>query len=237
MVAPNSIYLSYSFAKVFYQAADTVKVFSNLDSNMKYSKIISITLTNAFILLIFASLLSSCQKNKIKTTGLYTDYTSPQRSPASIKSNIDFDPKQIYIFCSIHSVNTKQCYKQYYNEQIQLMKSSQKNMDVSMLMSSNNYEKIEQDVKYITTKILEKLETKIEFYSSKREDFCRKNSKYYLKKCLNGNIDSDTMNILNSYQQAVNKINGHEYLYLKHKIKNKLMQRLDSIYDEIDQSI
>lgn len=204
---------------------------------MKYSKIISITLTNAFILIVFASLLASCQKNKIKTTGLYTELGQVDRSPASIAPTMEFDPKQIYIFCSIHSVNVKQCYKQHYKDQVQQLKTNNKQTNIAALLSFNEFDKVESDVHFITKKILEKLDEKISFYTQKREDFCRKNSKYYMKKCLNGNIDSDTMNILNSYQQAVNKINGHEYLYLKHKIKSQLSHKLDGVYEQMNQGI
>lgn len=195
---------------------------------MKYNKIISITLFNAFTLLIFASLLSSCQKSKIKTIGLYTEMgKNAGRMPASVAPALDFDPKQIYIYCSIDSINSKQCYKQYFKQFLSESKSKRTSKEISEILTDYEYEKVEGQVNGLTEKILDQLEPKMTFFINKRTDFCEKNAKVNLRRCLNNNIESDTMKILNGHQQSVNLINGQEYLYLKVKIK----QRLDSSYD------
>ena len=204
---------------------------------MKYNKIITITLTNAFILLVFASLLSSCQKSNIKTTGLYTTFNNSGRTPASAESKLNFDPKQIYIYCKINSVNNKQCYKQYYNEHLELAKNKISREELSVLLNNNDYEKIQGQVNTITASIVTSLNQKIDFYTDKRKEFCKVNSKYHLKKCLNGNLTSDTMNILNSYQQKVNKINGQEYLYLKNIIKAQFENKIEKIRNNLENDL
>jgi hypothetical protein len=209
---------------------------------MKYDKIISISLFNGFTLLIFASFLSSCQKNSIKRFGHYTESKAEiSRTIASsneskpLKSFAKYyDLKQVYIYCKVNSVHEKNCYENNLNKIISnyeikngKLKESEKNE------INNKFGSIQANVYTITNKIMTKVIPHISKLVNKREAFCQKNSTYYLERCLNQYVETDTMKVLNTYQKHNKNINGHEYLYLKKHIvkefKSKLLTSFNSL--------
>lgn len=199
---------------------------------MKYNQIITITLGNGLALLVFASMLASCQKNGIKTSGHFSKFVFSGRFPASESPlNEHFDPKQIFIYCKINSINNEQCFRQHFNEKLNELAKENK-INVSSLKEydfKEYYNKSQIEVATITSKIINSLETNIYSYSKKKEDLCDDNNVVYLKRCLNNSIDADSIHILNTYQQQNPDINGQEYLYLKNQIKTSLENKLYEI--------
>jgi hypothetical protein len=225
------LFISYFFTKVLEITADSKGVSTMVKDPMKYNKIISITLANGFILLVFASLLASCQKNSLKYQGHYTNYTAGSRAPASSDKIKDhFDPKQIFIYCKIHSVNVEQCFKQYFNDKLsELTKAKKlKPQDIQGINYKKYYSSAQGRVGFITKEIINQLDNNINYFVSKKEEFCAKNSKFHMEKCLKGTAEADSMHVLNSYQQTAPELNGHEYLHLKHHIKVSMLGKLDN---------
>jgi hypothetical protein len=215
---------------------------------MKYNKIISITLANALFLLFFASLLASCQKNSLTYSGHFTDYSLASRSIASVPSSRKvavgskkiqltqwMDPKQIVIYCKINSVNTEQCFRQFFNEKVLELKRNNKIKSIDKISYHDYFFKAQKDVAAITQSILTKLDTKVNKYVKNRHDFCAKNAHHNLKKCLYHSTESDSMFVLNNYQQQVPRLNGQEYLYLKFQINNKMKEKLHLSYNQLKQ--
>lgn len=209
---------------------------------MKYNKIISITLANALFLLLFASMLASCQKNTLTYSGHFTDYPLTSRSIASTASHIKeskpeltqlMDPKQIVIYCQINSVNTEQCFRQFFNEKVLELKRNKKIKSVDNISYKDYFYQAQQDVTAITQSILRKLESKVDKYVQNRYDFCAKNAHHNLKKCLYHSTESDSMFVLNNYQQKVPRLNGQEYLYLKFQINNSMKEKLKVSYNQL----
>lgn len=197
---------------------------------MKYNKIISITLTNGLALLVFASILASCQKTGPKTQGFFTNYSLGGRFPANLDEvTTHFDPKQVLIYCKINSVNNEQCFKQHFNEQIsELVKSGKITRESAQTFSYEKYlNEAEIKVAIISKAIMDELDLKIYSYSKKKEQLCDDNKVIYLKQCLNNSVDADSIHILNTYQQNNPSINGQEYLFLKNQIKMALKNKLN----------
>lgn len=209
---------------------------------MKYNQIISISLFNGFTLLIFASLLASCQKNNIKNYGHFSVIDKQaSRSIASTESKQltsfkkYFDLKQVYIYCKINSVHKKNCFKNNLNKIITNYENKhgplpQKDKNII----ENHYKTVQIKVDNITGQIVSKVTPHILKLVKEREDFCEKNSTYYLKKCLNQYVESDTMKVLNKYQKHNKNINGHEYLYLKKHIVQKFKIKLSKSFKTLN---
>lgn len=212
---------------------------------MKFNKIISIAVINGLTLLIFASLLASCQKNSIPTQGHFSHFKAfvSARSIASAESEQltslkrHFDLKQIYIYCSLNDTNVQQCYK---NNLKQIVNRYEQNVGT---ISKNDKKNIMTSAKFIDSKlnsekimfhIIDKMDTHIVQLVSKRENFCRVNSNHYIERCLKQYIETDTMTVLNKYQEYNTELNGQEYLYLKNGIKKKFTSKLKASFKHLN---
>lgn len=213
---------------------------------MKVNKIISIAVINGLTLLVFASLLASCQKNSIHTKGHFTEITlkAPSRSIASSEEkNLDslrkhFDLKQIYIYCSLNDTRVEKCYKEnikkiihQYEQKVGKFSEEQ----IKQLSSEEYFNSLELETKSVVFTIMKKIDTHIGQLVNKRENFCKVNSKFYIKRCLKQYLDADTMAVLNKYQQHHTKMNGHEYLYLKNGIERQFLSKLEVSYKKLKQ--
>jgi hypothetical protein len=203
---------------------------------MKNNKIISISLFNGFTLLLFASFLASCQKNSIKHFGHFSSVEKNiSRSIAStgIESEQQksfskyFDLKQVYIYCKVNSVHERNCYQNNLNKIISNYESKNGKLNTQEKeILDNKFISVQTKVTIITKKIINKVNPHIQKLVLKRELFCDENSTYYLERCLNQYVESDTMKVLNKYQKHNKNINGHEYLYLKKQIVKEFKQKL-----------
>lgn len=205
---------------------------------MKYNKILSITLANALFLLMFASLLASCQKNSLNYSGHFTDYPLKTRSIASTAMDITkhMDPKQIVIYCKINSVNNEQCFRQFFNEKMLELQQNNKLQNIQNISYKDYFIKATKDVENITKSILSTVEPKLDKHVKNRHDFCARNAKFHLKKCIYNSTESDSMIILNNYQQKVSRLNAQEYLYLKYHITNNMNQKLTVSFNQLKSS-
>ena len=81
---------------------------------MKQEKMVTLTLVNGLCLLVFASLLSSCQKSSIKATGHFTSKLQSRAVASSAPGTID--PRQIFVYCSVSSPDSKSCFSKNEND-------------------------------------------------------------------------------------------------------------------------
>lgn len=206
--------------------------------NMKFNKLVSITLCNSFVLLVFASMLASCQKSKFAKVGLFSKWEStPSRSIASVpkifkkKHQVTFinfqDPKQILIFCHSSSTKVKTCYKDHFNKTLVQFTKSYGPFSAEKIISLKEqftYELVSETLNTLVSKVLEKTNDKMKKIVMSRKTFCEKNSEYFLKKCLSQYLEKDTFSVLNQFH-GKNRMNGQEYLYIKSKIKHNLNKK------------
>lgn len=201
---------------------------------MKYNKIVPFTLFNSFVLLIFASFLASCQKNHFSQTGLLTKWETNSRSIASVrpkelkKFESFQDPKQIVIFCELNSSKVKSCYKDQFNKVLSKYSKKYpqtKSSSITLIKDSLSYENVRGSFEQIIKQINNKTNKRLSELVMARKVFCEKNSEYYLEKCLTQYIEKDTFSVLNQFH-GKNKMNGHEYLYMKTIIKKQINKKL-----------
>ena len=209
---------------------------------MKYNKLISITLFNSFLLFIFASLLSSCDKRKIHASGFLTKLNKEQgRKIASIGikriSFFDYqDTTQILVFCKVSSKKPKSCYNTTLQKILEDYETKYGKLSISSktnIASKSKYSLVERKLDENSKFIKNKLKQKMNKIVTKRENFCKVNSKKYLKRCLNQYLKRDTFSVLNSFQIQNSKMNSHEYLYYKNFINNSLSKKLDKSYKKL----
>ena len=154
--------------------------------SMKQKQIISFTLFNGMTLLLFASMLSSCQKSKIKHFGHFSSLEKEQsRSIASTQDQKEnnlskyFDLKQVYIYCHINSVNEKNCFEKHSQEVLANYEKSHGQLgSFEKEKLKAEYSKIQNSVVKIKNHILQKMQNDIKKYVNKRESFCEQNSTF-----------------------------------------------------------
>ncbi len=169
---------------------------------MKQDKMVTLTLVNGLVLLVFASFLSSCQKSSIKATGHFTSKLQ-SRAIASSKSGT-IDPRQIFVYCSVNSPDSQNCYTKKI-----------KRLGINTLKS---YPALKVEVSQITEGIISNLSDTLDKHVSTRRDFCLKNANYFLEKCMSQYVERDSMGTLNAYFKQNPNITGYEYLHLKQSI-------------------
>lgn len=196
---------------------------------------------NSLCLMIFASLLASCQKTKFPKTGHFSQFHEVSRSIASTEQSVadkftQFqDPKQIIMFCLINSKKPKTCY--LLNLKEKLSEFSTKEQKLSLDEQKELTQKFNYDSELA---ILNKASnTSLDIYQDqftkivqKRKHFCEKNSKIDLQKCLEQYLKRDTFTLLNNFQNK-NKLNAIEYVFMIDKIQNKLVSFFESAKLEI----
>ena len=186
---------------------------------MKTEKIVSITMINAFALMIFGSFLSGCQKRTISKTGFYTSLKNQDRAPASNnKFNEYQDPKQVYIYCSLNELNPKNCFNLFIDQKLSQIKDNK--------VEKPDFEKTKFEVESLNKKILSMILPQIKKYTKNREQFCEQNSKVYLNRCLHQYVNKESTEVLNSFQNKQSPFNGHEYLYIQKQIEEKMKELL-----------
>lgn len=205
---------------------------------MKYKKFVSFSVLNALLLMVSAMLISSCQKKNISATGHFTSYLGQiDRSPASFKIKnpklIKFDhfqdSKQIYIYCSAHSIQKEQCYNHHFN---QLLSShitkygTLSGEEIVALKDKNDFKRVQKEVEKVKRSILVEVSESISLHVERRITFCKKNSKVDSSRCMKQYLKRDSLAILNNYQLSNKEINGHEYLFLKNMIQVELDRKL-----------
>lgn len=209
---------------------------------MKQKQILSFTLLNGLVLLLFASFLASCQKNKLKHFGHFSVLESPQsRSIANSDGQLPesfakyFDLKQVYIYCHINSVNEENCFEKHTQQILSDYENAKGPLEQKEKeLITNQFKPTQKKVSELTTKILNQMQNNIQKLVNKREQFCQKNSTYYLDRCLNQYLENDTMAVLNDYQNHFKNINGHEYLFLQQEIKNSFKLKLHASYQNLN---
>lgn len=200
---------------------------------MKTEKILSITMINAFVLMMFGSFLSGCQKTSIPTSGFYSQIKSNGRTPASSNEYIQYqDPKQIYIYCHLNELDAKKCYELQSKMKIQELSKKHKSLTEIDIPS---YENVHNEVQVINKKLIQNIKPEINKILSHRENYCEKNSKYYLDRCLNQYISKETIELVNKIQNNNSPLNGREYLYLQKQIEKDYKAQLEIAKDNIIQ--
>jgi hypothetical protein len=201
---------------------------------MKYNKIISFALVNAFALLMFATLLSSCQKNSIAQQGHFTSYYE-SRSPASAEQKpATYDFKQVYLYCKLNAVDTKSCFEKtltkILNDKVRdnVLEKDQ----AQQIKSQFSYNYIHNEIVSIANNISVKMDDEITKYYSKRKTFCVANAKKDLKRCLHRHLHADALKVLNNYQKKAPNLNGQEYLFLKDHFRHQFISRYDEYLDQ-----
>lgn len=200
------------------------------------------------VLFTLSALLTSCQKKEIQSHGMFTNYTikAPKRSIASVKGisfhfspknlNSFQDTKQIYIYCSLKSEAPKKCYDKHFETTMTLYKEKFgpfKDNEIALLKDNHDFEHAKNNIETLSAHVIKTLEPKLNHLVNQRVSFCKKNSKYYLKRCLNQYIEKDSFHVLNAYQKSHPSINGPEYLYLKKKISKAFSTHLEQSYQKI----
>lgn len=193
---------------------------------MKTEKIVSITMINAFMLMLFGSFLSGCQKKTISKTGFYTNFNTQNRTPASFDefSKIQ-DPKQVYIYCQLNELNPKKCFDLFVQQKMNEAKSQN--------ITQPDYQKIDNEMQSLNKKLISLVLPKIKDFAIKREEFCEKNSKFYLSRCLNQYTNKESLQVLNQFQDQKSPFNGHEYLYVQKQIESKMKELLVKAENDI----
>lgn len=193
---------------------------------MKTEKIVSITMVNAFMLMLFGSFLSGCQKKTISKTGFYTNFNTQNRTPASFdKFSKIQDPKQVYIYCQLNELNPKKCFDLFVQQKMNEAKSQN--------ITPPDYQKIDNEMQSLNKKLISLVLPKIKDFAIKREEFCEKNSKFYLSRCLNQYINKESLQVLNQFQDQKSPFNGHEYLYVQKQIESKMKELLVKAENDI----
>lgn len=198
---------------------------------MKYNRIITFTVCNAFMMLSLASLLAGCQKKLYPSTGYFSQ--DPGRSPASIDSGFYQyqDPKQIFIYCSLNKSVVENCYQEKFDlalKQYQAQFGELNTADLQQLKQSNSFNDVSAKVYNLARKLEQQLEPEINKYVNQRKIFCQKNSKYFFNKCLKQFTEKDSFAVLNKFHQK-NQMNGQEYLFLKDRILARMKAGLEQV--------
>lgn len=204
---------------------------------MKYNRIISFTIINAFVLLGFASFLSGCEKKSFPGHG-YFSKSDNKRSVASVETKPFFkeffhfqDPQQINIYCQLNRQPKEQCYNE--NMRSSLAKFQEKFGEISPTQQENlikkyPYDQIQSELNIELKKIADNLVPQINKWVNKRFNFCKQHSKYFLKKCIKQSMEKDTFSILNQFHKK-HKMNGQEYLLVKKTIKLKMKNHISEL--------
>jgi hypothetical protein len=164
-------------------------------------------------------------------------------SPAKVKTthfNHAQDSKQIFIYCSQNSTKVKQCFEHHFHQILSEFISNNGPIEKEKLVSlkeSNKFELIQQKVNSIQSDILSKLNLQITDIVDRREEFCKVNSKINPKRCMNRYLERDSLAVLNAYQFKNQRLNGHEYIYLKNIIKKDLEVKLNVSTDRLKQKL
>lgn len=204
-----------------------------------------VTLINSFMLMVFASILASCQRPKYYKSGHLSTFSFQTRSIASFNDQDLYknflthqDPKQIIIYCKLNSKKPQTCYRIHLKKSLSKFSKRYKNVQVeqlNLLTEQLAYKQQEGILESLTQKILLSEKEHIGKLIHKRKIFCYKNSKKDIERCLKQYLNNDTFSVLNKYQSQ-NKLNGLEHNYFITKIKSLLQESYEQAKQEIEQS-
>ena len=148
------------------------------------------------------------------------------------------DSKQILIYCELNSKKSQACYEDKLNKVISNYTKEFgpiSNQESSELRRTYSYIEVKSRVNSIIAQISAKTIKNMNDIVKVRKDFCKKNSKNYLSKCLVQYEEKDTFTVLNKFHRKF-KMNGHEYLYLKGKIKTQLNHKFKEAERSLNRS-
>jgi len=183
---------------------------------MNFGKILTLALTNALALLLFAATLSSCYKSNVKEQSLYYKLSQegPKRGLASInKERIKMSTKSIssYIFCKNNSLKYKKCIK-----------------DQLQLKNNNLIEMLDDKISEINHLLLKRHHHLISTYAQKLLNHCYDEKKDKQNNCVLFNTKSTAYKILGIMSKDyINDLNANETLYLKKVIHQELKKNLN----------
>lgn len=208
-------------------------------------KMMKLALTNSFLLIVFASILASCQRPKFYSSGHLTTFLVQSRAIASVGSEENYkkfikfqDPKQIIIYCKLNSKKPKACYGVNLKKTLAKYTQNNKNLkqdQLNILTQQLSFERQDGILERLTEKILISEEDFINNLVNQRKVFCHKNAKKDVKRCLNQYLNNDTFSVLNKYQSK-NKLNGLEHNYFIKRINQLLRKSFDKAEVEIMQA-
>lgn len=173
----------------------------------------------------------SCQKTKIESTGLFTQWEKQLqhqrlRAPASVEPQAAAAPqssrdvKQVYLYC--HAL---------WDSENKIKKCFEKNIGVSLSASDSNWEQTQRDVFGLLESMMTKIRPKLSDKVDKRVEFCNRNSSVDFKRCLYQYHQQEAVGLLNDFHTNYPQLNGHEYLFLKKRIMENLGQELALRFD------
>ena len=219
---------------------------------MHNKRLIKIAITNTMALLVFVGVLASCQKTKFPSAGHFTSLSQKlnltNRSIASAQeiSQIELeyknfqDPKQIVIYCQLNSKKAETCYNIHLEDSVKKflkakahIQSDIKHKHHKTIIQKYSYIDQSEELVKLSKSAMEIINLSLKGLIKKRSDFCAKNSKKDLERCLEQYIKRDNIALLNQYQTK-NKLNGLEYLYLRNEIKRELKRSLNISYESIE---
>jgi hypothetical protein len=193
----------------------------------------------------FASVLSACQRPKFYSKGHLTTFKVQTRSIANVGSEENYkkfmklqDPKQIIIYCKLNSKKQEACYNVHLKKSITKFKKSHKSLSKDQFDILNQqlaFEKQDDVLQKLTEKVLISEEDFINNLVRQRKNFCQKNAKKNIERCLKQYLNNDTFTVLNKYQSK-NKLNGLEHNYFIKKINTLLTKSYDKAKLEIENS-
>lgn len=162
----------------------------------------SITLSR-FVLLVLASVVSSCEHPQIPKTGYLSSFQS--RSIASVPSSIHKpqDFKQALIYCHVKSDKLRDCYHRLVKQ---------------LKGDPADFFEIKDELLQVTNAYRASITKEMTALIKKRREFCKSNTSYNFEKCLKMNIQKNTMALVNASHKK-NRFTPHEYLYLRKHIK------------------
>ncbi len=206
---------------------------------MKFKRIMSITITNSYLLFIFASLLAGCEKRKIPNTGYFNSKNLASRSLASVAPKdktsefLNFqEPQQIMVYCAYNASRIENCYHIHFNKTLQEFIEQAKRkptpQEIESIKSTYSFKKVNEIFEQRINIIKKELNLKITSHIKKQKNFCDKNSKLNMKRCMEQFVERDTLSVLNNFQFK-HKLNGHEYLFIKKTLEDQYLRVLNNV--------
>jgi len=150
------------------------------------------------------------------------------------------DPSQILVFCHQNSSKVESCYNQNLEKILKDFAKNNKNQNhiekIAFIRSELSFETANQNFNSKVYELKSILGANITAAVKRQYEFCLKNAKIDLKKCVSKFKARDTFKILNKFQYE-NKMNGHEYLFVKNVILEKYQEQSEQISNSQNKTI
>ncbi len=183
-----------------------------------------------------------CNEQKVSSKGLFNmAIETTSRSIAStphiskkslIKISEKYNPTQFYLHCLMREKNShKKCYYKQLHLTLSHLDIKPSDQEFTELENFFSLEKIEESLKHDSLQTQKAINDKLLGLVFKRTEFCKANSKHFLKRCLMQYKNQDSINLANQLQKRFPQINGIEYLYLKDQIESELEAKLEKQHE------